>query len=278
MTFASHLTYRTLFRISGADRRAFLQGIVSNDLQRVGHSQAIYAALLTPQGKFLHDMIISEEGEALFIECESARADDLIKRLQLYKLRSKVTFEALSDQFNVWALWKGAFPPQSFLDPRLSELGARLYLKKDQKPEQVSIVEWGDYDRYRLSLGITEGSKDMEIEKTTLVEGNFDFLGGIDWKKGCYIGQELTARMHYRALVKKRLFPVHIEGPTPPYGDDLEGVGEMRSSSDNHGMALLRIDAVLQALDQKSPLTYGETKLWPQIPSWMKIDVPPASR
>jgi folate-binding protein YgfZ len=241
-------------------------------------TNAIYAALLTPQGKFLHDLFIIEQEDSFLIDCEAARAEDLISRLTAYKLRSKTVLENLATLFDVWAIWNGDYAgPLSFIDPRLPELGSRAFLAKGQPP--LLTCDFSTYDEMRLGLGIADGSRDMEIEKSTVAEGNFDCLNGVDWKKGCYIGQELTARMHYRGLAKKRLFPVVIEGKAPPYGALLDkDVGEMRSSCGSKGLALLRIDSVRHALDEKSPLTHGETRLWPSFPPWMKIDATPVNR
>ena len=285
MTFPSAvlLSHRGVVRVGGDDRRAFLQGLVSNDVAMATAANAVYAALLTPQGKFLHDMFILAVKDAFLIDCEAARADDLLRRLASYKLRSKVTFENLGNAFDVWAIWNGDYSaPCSFADPRLPELGSRIFMKKGVMPANAARADFAAYDAHRLTLGVADGSRDLESEKSTLVESNFDFLNGIDWKKGCYVGQELTARMHYRGLAKKRLFPVRIEGKTPNFGALLklgeEEAGEMRSHSGAWGLASLKIDAVRQALLEKSPLTCGETRLWPLMPSWMKIDAPPTNR
>lgn len=274
MPFATHLSHRTVLRVSGADRHAFLQGLVSNDVAK----PVVYAALLTPQGKFLHDMFVCDFEDAFWVDCEAARVEDLLRRLAAYKLRSKVTFENLSDAFDIWAVWGGDYhAPRCFADPRLPELGMRVFMGKGNTPVGATVTDFDAYDRHRLTLGVGDGSRDMEIEKSTLVEGNFDYLNGIDWKKGCYVGQELTARMHYRGLAKKRLFPVRIEGVMPSAGALLhfgtEEAGEIRSSCGNCGLALLRIEAVQQAVAQKTALTYEKTMIWPSIPAWMKIDV-----
>jgi folate-binding protein YgfZ len=322
--FTTLLPHRSVIRIGGEDRLGFLQGLISNDVSKASATHAIYAALLTPQGKFLHDLFILDHDSAYLIDCEATRAEDLISRLSAYKLRSKVTFENLADKFDVWAVWEDtlgpdaphkAVIPQNFLfhaaerrgktnlcgtqsdspqtpaasiqspaehlafpDPRLPERGLRAFVPKGEAPENVQPTDLAAYDSHRLSLGIADGSRDLEIEKSTLAEGNFDLLNGIDWKKGCYVGQELTARMHYRGLAKKRLFPVRIEGESPPYGATLSNdSGEMRSSCGKQGLALLKIDAVRQALDQETPLTHGNAKIWPSFPAWMKIDVQPAN-
>jgi folate-binding protein YgfZ len=271
LPLATRLSHRSLIRLGGADRLAFLQNIVSNDVAKATPTQAVYAALLTPQGKFLHDMFIVAAGDAFLVDCEAERAEDLLHRLTAYKLRSKVTFDNLADAFDVWAVWSGSLA-NAFPDPRLPELGSRLFIAKGETPQGITPTDFTAHDTHRIQLGVANGSRDMIVEKSTLAEGNVDFLNGVDWKKGCYIGQELTARMHYRGLAKKRLFPVRIEGESLESGANLDKEsGEMRSVCGNQGLALLRIEAVQKSLDEKTPLTCGNTKLWPQIPAWMKL-------
>jgi len=254
---ASHLHNRGMIRIGGDDRRAFLQGLISNDINMCVGKKMLYAALLTPQGKFLHDLFIADAGEHFLVDCEVGRADDLIARLKKYKLRSKVVIEDARHEFNVWAIWGDNEAPSShvYADPRMSELGQRAIMKKAEKPE-ADIVVFDIYDRHRIMHGAPDGSRDMLLEKSTLLEGNFDNLNGISWSKGCYMGQELTARMHYRSLVKKRMFTVKIEGtiPAPSSLIRSEGieVGEMRSSCGEVGLALLAIDKM------NSPLVAGD--------------------
>ena len=270
--FACPLPHRGVLHIKGADRVPFLQGLVSNDVTKATAQTGVYAALLTPQGKFLHDLFIWSFPNVLWIDCEAARADDLIQRLTAYKLRSQVEIENVSDRFDVWAVWG---------DPHLPELGGRLFMEKGTVPTDVTPVGFITYDTHRLTLGIADGSRDLEIGHSTLAEGNFDLLGGIDWKKGCYVGQELTARMRYRGLAKKRLFPVRGEGTLPPHGAPLtlNGIeaGEMRSSCGNNGLALLKIDTAQKLTDEESPLTHKETKIFVSTPDWMKIDVQPVN-
>lgn len=254
--FVCHLTQRGVLRIGGDDRRSFLQGLISNDINLCVSDKMLYAALLTPQGKFLHDMFIIDDGDSFLIDCEAAHANDLLARLRNHKLRAKVTFENVSDQFDVWVSFGSAASfrrnpdfrrddASFYSDPRLADLGLRGIFKKSTIPAG-QIADFAAYDKHRLMLGVPDGSRDMIIEKSTLLEGNFDLLNGISWIKGCYMGQELTARMHYRALVKKRLYPVKIEGEAPDPGSiiqmDGQEVGEMRSSCEDVGLALLSVE------------------------------------
>lgn len=285
---------RGVLRISGPDRAAFLQGIISNDVAKVSATQAIWAAFLTPQGKYLHDFFLAEEGEeSLLLDCEAARRADLLKRMKIFKLRAKVDLADASESFRVAALFGPAaleslgLPARSgaatsfgggiaFADPRLPELGARAILPRDSAQESLEQAGFeaaalADYDALRIGLGLPDGSRDMEVEKAILLENGFDELGGVDWDKGCYMGQELTARTKYRALIKKRLLPVRIDGPTPPPDTPIlsngREVGRLRSSAKGQALALLR----LEALNGEAPeLVADEAKLSPQRPAWLR--------
>lgn len=284
------LEERGILSVAGPDRRTFLQGLISNDVNKVDESRAIYSGFLTAQGRFLHDFFLVEIGDVFYLDGEAARLDDLRRRLSLYKLRAKVTL-AVDDSMAVVALLgpgthaalglpedRGSARPFQggivYVDPRHAGLGARAILPKDRIDALARTGfapgRFEDYDRLRLSLGVPDGSRDMPVEKALLLESGFDELDGIDWKKGCYIGQELTARMKYRALVKKRLMPVRIDGPVPPPGTpvmlDDQDAGEMRSAADTIGLALLRLDMVEQADKEGRPLRAGDAQLTPVNP------------
>jgi folate-binding protein YgfZ len=288
--YCAVLEDRGVLEVSGADRRDFLQGLVSNDVAKATSERALYAALLTAQGKYLHDFFIVAIGESLYLDGEAARLADLQRRLGLYKLRAKVSLAAASDRYIVAAAFgDGALdglglPAErgaaasfaggvAYVDPRLAELGARLLLPR--ATGATPLIERGfragdvaAYDRLRLSLGVPDGSRDLVLDKSILLESGFDELNGVDWQKGCYVGQELTARTKYRGLIKKRLMPVAIDGPLPPPGTPVmagdQEAGEMRSGRDGVGLALLRLEAVAAS----KPLTAAGAKLTPQKPAW----------
>jgi folate-binding protein YgfZ len=273
--FSCLLDNRGIIHLGGADRRAFLQGLISNDTNLCTQDRAVYAALLTPQGKFLHDLFIIENGEEFLIDCEADRAEDLLKRLAAYKLRAKVTMRDGQGEFEVWAIGGQKTEDRGqkiFADPRLPELGFRAILKKGdlQTPNPGPRTL---YDRRRLALGVADGSRDMLIEKSTLAEGNFDLLNGISWSKGCYVGQELTARVHYRGLAKKRLFPVTIDGDAPAFGAPVtlngEEIGDMRSNAGGLGLALLNVEKAEMAMREQTALACGASRLTVSRPGWM---------
>jgi folate-binding protein YgfZ len=271
MTVFAHIAERRgVLRIAGDDRVAFLQGLVTNDVAKAAAGRAVYAALLTAQGRFLHDFFIVPQGDALLIDCEAARRADLLRRLTIYKLRAKVTIEDRTESLAVLLAWgDGALSALSlpadpgairteesgsiYTDARQPSLGARAIVLRKNATEWMSRYGFTmagemDYDRNRIRLGVPDGSRDLPVEKALLLENRFDELHGIDWDKGCYVGQELTARMRYRSLVRKRLLPVSIDGPPPASGAPitLDGAeaGEMRSAVPGLGLALLRDEAL----------------------------------
>ncbi len=264
MTYIAPLPERAVLEVSGEDRVGFLQGLVSNDVAQAGPGRAVWAAMLTPQGKWLADFFIFADGDRLLLDCEAAQAASLQQRLTRFRLRAKVAIGLTG--LAVHAAWNGA-PPAGGLqapDPRLPEAGWRIL-------GDVAGVNAGsdDYDLHRLRLGLPAGSRDLEAEKSTLVESGFDELHGIAWEKGCYMGQELTARTKYRGLVKRRLTPVRVEGALPPPGTPVtQGgaeVGVIRSGRGDRALASLRLEAMRSA-----GLRCGEAELVPEPAAWMR--------
>lgn len=250
------LSDRALLRLGGADAPGFLNALVSNEVTRLEPQRAVYAALLTPQGKFLHDFFVTADDQGLLIDVAATRLPDLQRRLTMYRLRAKVEIVTM-DGWRGYALYgTGVAASVSdgilFADPRLPALGARLWLPPDIEPA-FPPVDLAVYDAHRLSLGVPDGAKDIEIDKGILLENHFEALHGVDFKKGCYIGQELTARTKYRGLVKKQLYRVDAAADLPAVGTAItangQEVGQLRSSVGQTGLALLRLDAIAQPLD-----------------------------
>ncbi len=285
---------RGVLAIEGADSRTFLQALVSNDIGRATDERAVYTALLTPQGKFLHDFFVAARKDSLLLDCEAARLADLKRRLALYRLRSKVTLTDRSEEMTVAAIY-GAGAAEAlglaevrgsarvvdcgviFVDPRLTEAGVRALLPREGGSAWLESAGFeassrDDYERLRIALGLPDGSRDMEVEKAILLENGFDELHGIDWQKGCYIGQELTARTRYRGLVKKRLVPVKVEGPLPPPGTPVRTgereVGQICSGTGNLALALIRLEALAEVASEDGAFTAGESQVVPQKPFW----------
>lgn len=290
---------RGLVAVSGDDARDFLQGLISNDMSRVSGDRAIYGAMLTAQGKFLHDFFVLSLEDEILLDCEAARTDDLIKRLNMYKLRARVEISDRSADFVVAAIFGDGVASAlgltdepgaaasfgggvAYMDPRLAAMGARAVVSDADALTGAGLVATtpDDYERLRLKLGLADGSRDMVVEKAILLENGFDELQGVDWEKGCYTGQELTARTHYRGLIKKRLMPVRIIGPLPASGTPVmlgdTTAGEMRSSFGDRGMALIRLEHFRTAINDGFPMSAGDASIVPEQPDWARFPEPDA--
>jgi tRNA-modifying protein YgfZ len=266
MTHLAALPARGVIELRGEDRIPFLQGLVSNDVAEVAPGYAVWAALLTPQGKYLADFFILADGDRLLLDAEGSQVPLLVQRLTRFRLRSKVTIR-VAEELRVYAAWGGEPEVAAITapDPRLPDAGWRV-LAATPLPANASE---DDFDRHRLTLGLPDGTRDLEVEKTVLLEAGFDELRGVSWSKGCYMGQELTARTKYRGLVKRRLVAVAVEGPLPEPGTPVlrEGVevGTMRSGSAGIGLAVLRLDAL------DATLVCGGARLTVRLPGWMRL-------
>jgi transferase CAF17, mitochondrial len=288
---------RAVIAIAGEDRQAFLQGLVSNDTAKVSADRAIYATLLTAQGRFLFDLFIAEHDGRYLVDGSGPRRADLIKRLSMYRLRSKVSIADGDADWCVALLFGDGAAASAglgagggaaalgggiaYIDPRLPALGVRLILPRATARaalEALNAAEDTDgtaYHRQRIKLGVPDAARDLTPEKSILLENGFDELNAIDWQKGCYMGQELTARTRYRGLVRKRLLPVRIEGAAPAPGTPLmlgdQELGEMRSASADGtlGLAMVRLEAL--AGNPSPTFRAGDAKLTPDIPGWMRL-------
>jgi folate-binding protein YgfZ len=246
------LPLRGRVRVMGADRFAFLQNLTTNDLTLLERQPAVYSCFLTPQGKFLHDFFVTRDGEALVLDCEGgARMNDLVKKIKPFRLRSKVEFEVEPDT-PVYAVFG---KKTGYADPRHSDLGFRT----TEKPDGLEEKPFSAWDERRIRLAIPDGSRDMAVEKDTVLECNIDKANGVSHQKGCYIGQEITARMHLRGLVKKHLYPVKIEGAALPAFSDIsvggQLVGQMRGSAGLIGLAMIKDEAVDMLKSGSAPVS-----------------------
>ncbi len=266
------LDNRGIISIGGPDASNFLQGLISNDINKVNGATSIYAAMLTPQGKYLHDFMISHWNNCYLIDCERERINDLGRRLANYKLRADVELFDSTEDWEVLAIIRDegvdlfGLGSQSgstkklgekgliYRDPRPPMVGFRALLPRLQgaqmmETSNITLGSMVDYEQARISACIPDGSRDMEVGKALLVDYGFEDLNGIDFTKGCYIGQELTARTKYRGLARRRLVRVGVlngELPvenTPVKIGDRE-VGTLYTSIKNQGLALIRLDRV----------------------------------
>jgi folate-binding protein YgfZ len=257
----ARLETRSVIVVSGADWAAFLQGLLTQDVDTLRPGEARFGALLTPQGRLLFDLIIVGWEGGCWLDCEASRREVLIQRLSIYRLRAKV--EIAANEAPVFAAWGAPPSGEGWLaDPRLPELGWRGYgLSVDPAASEA------DYDAHRLALGVP-GPEDWGEDRTYPIEADFDLLNGIDFKKGCFVGQETTSRMKRRGQIRSRMLPVEFEGPPPAPGTEvLAGAlraGEVTSSLDGLAMALLRLDRI-----EDADLTVDGRPCRVARPSWM---------
>jgi len=262
---------RCLIKISGADAEGFLQNLLTNDVARAAPGELVYACLLTPQGRFLHDLFVSRDGDGFFLECETDRREDLLRRLNVFKLRARVTMEDCRDRFEVYVAANRPEGMPVFRDPRLPELGHRFYIPKGGTGVERDAA--AAYRDRRIGLGVPEGSPDIKPETDTLANANLDRLNAVSWDKGCYIGQEVTAMTENRGVAKRRMVTISADRLTT--GDiltqDGHAVGEVRAvhSSGTNGLAVIK----LAGMDKSSgPIaSSGGYPVSAQLPEWLKL-------
>ena len=264
---AAMLEDRGVIRVSGEDATGFLQGLLTNDVERLGPGEARYGALLTPQGKILFDMIaVRAPGEepSYLIDCAAAQAADLAKRLGFYKLRAKVTIVDQSAGRAVAAFW-GEMPPRIddgllFADPRDPRLGWRAILPRPVAAA-VGLEHVDEYEGLRIAVGAPKGGLDFAYADAFPHDANLDLLHGVDFDKGCYVGQEVVSRMKHRGTARKRVARVKLAGPAPAPGtpvlDRELAVGALGSSSGREALALLRLDRAEEAKAAGRTLSAG---------------------
>ncbi len=259
----AHLSSRALIGVSGPDWKSFLQGLITQDVESLASGELRYGAMLTPQGRLINDLFVwgDEAGGALDVAAEAR--EGLIGKLTLYRLRAKVQIAPLDA--SVFAAW-GDAPAEIAggwrADPRLPQLGLR-----GAADAVAGVLPEAAYDAHRLALGVPDPAKDG-AESDYPIEANLDILHGIDFKKGCFVGQETTSRMHRRGVVKTRMAPIAFYGPPPPVGAEIlageRRAGEVRGGVDGRAMALLRIDRAIGG-----GLTADGRSLTLDLPPWL---------
>ena len=233
---------RGLLDLTGEDVRPFLQGLLTNDIQKLTPEKNLYAAMLTPQGKLLYDFFLYDLHGGILLEFYKPYAADIIKKLTLYRLRSKVQFTDVSDHYFVVAAWGDTQGPT---DPRDEKLGVRFIT--NQKNESVPAVE---YHAHRIALTIPEMPDDLISGESFPLPSNLEELHAIDYNKGCYVGQEVTARSKYRGNIRKKIYTVKIEGDAPAPGTAIRRgeqiVGTMLSHAKQYGLAQIETEIAAQ--------------------------------
>ena len=253
--------------VRGPDARGFLQGLLTQDVETLAAGEWRYGALLTPQGRLLFELFLIGQPDAVLLEVASRERHALVQRLSLYRLRAKVEIEAAEGAS--FALWNAAVaPPGWAADPRLPDLGWRAAgLEPPPAPGAVEADE-DDYDAHRLALGVADAGRDVLAENTYPIEAHLDRLNGVDFKKGCFVGQETTSRMKRRGQVRSRLLPLAVEGLAPAPGTEvLAGslrAGEVVGGRDGRCLALLRLDRIAGAA-----LSIDGHPVHADIPAWL---------
>ena len=267
---------RGILRLSGPDLPDFLQRLLTNAMP-AGDGEAIYSALLTPQGKFLFDFILVRDKDDILMDTERSRLPDLLKRLKLYKLRAKIDLTDETEGHAVIALLDESPDPEGgfvYPDPRQDAMGRRAILPAASAEKSVSdagytLAGMDAYAKRRLEVGLPEAPYDVVPEKTFPLEANFDEMHAIDFKKGCFVGQEVTSRSKRRGNVRKRLVTCRVEGALPqpetPVRKGEREVGTVFSGAGERVIALLRLDAL------DADLMAGDSKLMPELQPWLDL-------
>ncbi|MDC9701082.1 MAG: folate-binding protein [Alphaproteobacteria bacterium] len=269
------LTDRAPISVTGPEAHSFLQGLLTNDIKALRAGEALFAALLSPQGKILFDMLISLTDGGLILDCRADQIKTLIKQLENYKLHAKVTIKNLSDTHRIVALYH-SIPENSthfHQDPRMGATVWRAvfpFLLSSDMRGGSHISELEDYHACRIAHAVPEGGLDFTFGQTFPHEANMDRLGGLSFSKGCYVGQEVVSRMHNRTTVRKRIVPIRWDGKKPSTGDEIKMgtrvIGTIGSlASDNSGLAMLRLDHALLAIEKNLPLIAGSSIIKPEL-------------
>jgi folate-binding protein YgfZ len=286
---AALLPDRGVVKVVG-DARHFLNGLVTSDMAKVAPGSPRFAALLTPQGKIIVDFIIAEasaeDGGGFFLDCPRALAPTLVEKLNFYKLRAKVICEDLSEVLGVMAIWGGEGDSDYGLcypDPRLAELGSRIMLPPHLAEEAASdlgakLADATDYEAHRIELGVPRGGLDFSYGDAFPHEADMDQLNGVDFDKGCYVGQEVVSRVEHRASARSRIVAITYEGFAPSAGLPImagdKQVGTLGSTAKGRGLALVRLDRAEEARIAGIPLEAGGIALRAAKPAWAKFDWP----
>jgi len=291
---AALLPDRGVVKVLGDDARHFLNGLLTADIGRVAPGHARFAALLTPQGKIVVDCLVAEapaaDGGGFFLDCPRSLAAAFATKLNFYKLRAKVMVEDLSETLGVLALWEQAKPTSyglCYADPRFPALGLRTIVPPHLAERATAeigavLVDAAAYEAHRITLGIPRGGLDFTYGDAFPHETDMDQLGGVDFDKGCYVGQEVVSRMEHRGTARTRTVAVDVDGPAPNAGAAVTAgdktIGTLGSSAPGHAIALLRLDRASEAVSAGVPLTAGGATLRIVGPAWAHFPMPAAAK
>jgi len=279
---------RGVLCVGGEDARPFLHGLLTQTIETLKPGAATFAALLTPQGKVLFDFLVLAREQDFLLDCPRGQLGDLTRRLAMYKLRAKVEIADLSDRLAVAALWGAgedvSLPADlvAFTDPRMAALGHRLIAPEARLREAANARSWtlgepADYEAHRIGLGVPESGKDYGSGEVFAHDACIDQLGGVDFRKGCYVGQEVVSRMHHRGTARKRFVIAQgadLPGPGAPVTAGATNLGKLTSVADGSALALIRIDRAGEALARGEPVSAGDTTVELVRPEWAAFDFP----
>jgi len=285
----SLLEDRGAVSVRGGDAEKLLGGLITNDMALLGGAPALYAALLSPQGKILFDFFVVRTADGFLLETARDRAADLVKRLTLYKLRADAEIRDVSDSHVVAALWGphsvsfgAAVGAHAFADPRFARLGIRILVERSSLTDVLASADAErapapDYHAHRVGLGVPEGGRDFVFGDTFPHEALLDQLHGVSFSKGCFVGQEVVSRMQHRTTVRKRVVPVVADvplpaGPIPVLAGDVE-IGRLGSVADARGLALLKLDRVAEARRDGTAITTGGIPVTVEVPPFATFEI-----
>ena len=287
---AALLPDRGVIKVAGDGARGFLHGLFTADIEQLAPGAARFSALLTPQGKIIADFFVTEaparDGGGFFLDVPRALCAIMVARLNMYKLRANVVVEDLSATLGVLAAWDGSGATKqglSFSDPRLSALGLRVMLPPHLVATAAAelgatLVDAADYEAHRIALGVPQGGLDFSYGDAFPHETDMDQLGGVDFAKGCYVGQEVVSRMEHRGTARTRTVPVRYDGTAPAAGTSVTAgerqIGTFGSSADGRAVALLRLDRVSDAMAQGESLAAAGVALHLVKPGWARFAFP----
>jgi len=268
---------RGVIELAGAEATAFLQRLITNSVLNIPQGESRYSGLLTPQGKLLFDFFVvplPEDAESgYFFDCVRAQAQDLIKRLNLHKMRAKVAIEDKSEQFGVAAVFEGEAPEgvkgALYRDSRAPGMGLRLIAPREALAKLEDAGE-AAYEAHRIAQGVPRGGVDFAYGDAFVHDVNLDVMNGVDFKKGCYVGQEVVARVHFRKSARKRIVKIQFDGPAPAAGTQImagdTNIGQIGSTAGEEGLATLRLDRLEEARATGAVLRAGDATVEVTVP------------
>ena len=291
---AALLTDRGVVKVAGDGARNFLHGLVTADILKLAPGEARFCALLTPQGKIIADFFVVEapaaDGGGFFLDLPRDLVATLVEKLNMYKLRAKVLIEDLSDVLGVLAAWNDTGAAKiagklglAFADPRLPALGLRILMPPHRAADGATqlgaaLAAASDYDAHRIALGVPQGASDFKYGDAFPHETDMDQLGGVDFDKGCYVGQEVVSRMEHRGTARTRAVPVRYDGAAPAAGAAITAgdrpIGTMGSANGGRGVALIRLDRAAEAIADGSALAAAGVPLRLVKPAWAHFAFP----